>query len=81
MVTLSNGREIEYDWTKTTQREYLKLYDTTLDTNEVAHTLMAKVTGMSVDDLLDLNPIDFKHIEAGMVDSYKERTNFSNVKN
>ncbi len=81
MVTLSDGREVNYDWTKTTQREYLKLFDKTLDRNEVAHNLMAKVTGMSVDELLDLNPIDFKHIEVGMVDSYKERTNFSNVKN
>lgn len=81
MVELSNGAKIEYDWTKTTQREYLKLFDKTLDRNEVAHALMAKVTGMSVDELLDINPIDFSRIEVGMVNSYKEHTDFSNVKN
>ena len=81
MVTLSDGREIEYDWTKTTQREYLKLFDRTLDANEVAYNLMAKVTGMSVDELLSLNPIDYKHVEVGLIESYKEKTNFNDSKN
>lgn len=81
MITLSDGREIEYDWTKIEQREFLSHFIKKNDDEQSVYVLLGKVVGMSVDELLSLNPIDYKHIEVGLIESYREETDFSNVKN
>ena len=81
MVTLSDGREINYDWTKIEQRDFLKFFIKKSEDDQAIYALLGKVIGMSVDELLSLNPIDYKHVEFGLIESYKEKTDFNNVKN
>lgn len=81
MVTLSNGREVNYDWTKISQKEFLSTFIKKPDDDQLVYALLGKVVGMSVDELLSLNPIDYKHVEVGLIESYREETDFSNVKN
>ena len=50
MVTLSNGREIEYDWSAISQKEWRVLIDkeTDPDTNDI---IVGKLVGMTADEL------------------------------
>ena len=81
MVTLSNGREIEYDWSAISQKEFLAHFVKKSNDEETVYALLGKVVGMSIDELLSLNPIDYKHVEVGLIESYRENTDFNNSKN
>lgn len=81
MITLSDGRKVEYDWTKIEQREFLSNFVKKPDDEQTVYALLGKVVGMSVDELLSLNPIDYKHVEVGLIESYREKTDFNNSKN
>ena len=80
MVELSNGAKIEYDWTKITQVEMRKLADKELDI-EVSDAIVGKTVGMTADELVNLNPIDYYRIGAGFWKSYFESRKLDDVKN
>lgn len=80
MVELSNGAEISYDWTKITQTEMRKLADKELDV-EISDGIVGKTVGMTADELVNLNPIDYYRIGAGFWKSYFESRKLDDVKN
>ena len=80
MVTLSNGREIEYDWSAISQTDWRVLSDkdTDPDTNDI---IVGKLVGMSADELGDLNPIDYRKIAIGIWESFKKEADLNDSKN
>ena len=80
MVELTNGAKIEYDWTKITQTEMRKLADKELDV-EISDGIVGKTIGMTADELVNLNPIDYYRIGAGFWKSYFESRKLDDVKN
>jgi hypothetical protein len=58
-LTLSTGEDVYFDLTQITEREYRSLFDPKT-TNAVEDVIVARVAGISVDHLLDLNKIDSK---------------------
>lgn len=79
-ITLSDGREIGFDWSAITQREWRLLLDTKTDveTNDI---LVGKLVGMTADELADLNPLDYREIAVGMWADYKDKANLDTSKN
>ena len=59
MITLSDGREVEYDWHRISQKEWRILLDqsTDVDTND---RIVGKLIGMTADELSDLNVLDYR---------------------
>ena len=80
MVELSNGAQIEYDWTKITQVELRKLAEKDLDV-EISDTIVGKTVGMTADEMANLNPIDYYKGGAGFWKSYFESRKLDDVKN
>ena len=80
MITLSNGREIEYDWSAISQKEWRVLIDkeTDPDTNDI---IVGKLVGMSADELGDQNPIDYRKIAIGIWESFKKEADLNDSKN
>lgn len=80
MVTLSDGCEIEYDWSAISQKEWRVLIDkeTDEDTNDI---IVGKLVGMSADELGDLNPIDYRKIAIGIWESFKKEADLNDSKN
>lgn len=80
MVELSNGMQIEYDWSAITQKEWRILLDkeTDLETNDL---IVGKLVGMTADELAELNPIDYRKIAVGIWDSFRKAADLEDVKN
>ncbi len=80
MITLSDGREVNYDWSAITQKEWRVLIDkeTDEDTNDI---IVGKLVGMTADELSDLSPIDYRKIAVGIWESFKEASDLDNSKN
>ncbi len=60
-LTLSSGREIEFDLYQITRREYASLFDKKT-TPEAEANVIAKVAGIATDELLDLPLPDWKRL-------------------
>lgn len=80
MIELSNGMQIEYDWSAITQKEWRILLDkeTDTDTNDL---IVGKLVGMTADELAELNPIDYRKVAVGIWDSFREQADLGEVKN
>ena len=80
MITLSDGRGVEYDWHRISQKEWRILLDqsTDVDTND---RIVGKLVGMTADELSDLNVLDYRVIAAGMWESFKAAANLNDSKN
>jgi hypothetical protein len=81
MVKLMDGSQVEFDWRAITQKEWNTLKAAKATDNDIIDPLCAKLVGMTVDELTDLNPIDFMRVEQGMFENYKELVDTSTVKN
>ena len=80
MVTLSDGRTVDYDWTAITQTEWRAMINK--DTNyEVTDVIVGKLVGMTAEELSKLNPIDFRKIAVGVWTSFKEVNDIDDAKN
>ncbi|MCG3143640.1 MAG: hypothetical protein LC124_00700 [Ignavibacteriales bacterium] len=60
-VTLSDGREITFDLTRISLREYRAIFDNAQPQTEEDATL-AKVCGMTVDEYLDLSYLEWRRL-------------------
>lgn len=60
-ITLSNGREITFDLSQMTLREYRGLFDKA-QAPEQEDKIIAKVAGLSVDEYLDLPQPDWRKL-------------------
>jgi len=80
MIELSNGMQIEYDWSAITQKEWRILLDkeTDVETNDL---IVGKLVGMTADELAELNPIDYRKVAVGIWDSFREQADLGEVKN
>lgn len=80
MTTLTNGAEVHYDWSAISQKEWRILInkETSEETNDI---LVGKLVGMSADELSDLNPIDYRRIANGLLESFRQAIDTSTSKN
>jgi len=70
-MKLSNGKEIEFDWTKVSQRDFLLLASQGTN-NDHADEIIGKLVGMSAEELGDLNVIDHRSVAIAMWKSYEK---------
>lgn len=70
-ITLPGGREITFDLSRISEREYRTLFDRG-QSIEDEDALIAKVTGLAVEELLDLSKADFKRIWAAFFKKVRE---------
>ena len=70
-ITLSTGREIEFDLSKISLREYRSLFGTKLPTSE-EDELITRVAGLTLDEYQDLPMPDYKRIIKGLVKKVRE---------
>ena len=80
MLKLTNGAEIDFDWSAISTKEWRLLLDkeTDLETND---TIVGKVVGMTADELTDLSPVDYRIIANGLFESFKAAIDVSTSKN
>ena len=80
MVELSNGAQIEYDWSAISQKEWRMLLDkeTDVETNDI---IVGKLIGMTADELAELNPLDYRKVALGIWESFRKETSFDESKN
>lgn len=71
MVTLSDGREIEFDLKKITLKEYKALFDPQQPDGD-DYKIMAKITGMKPEEFEDINLYDTKLLWQGFFKVAKE---------
>jgi hypothetical protein len=69
-VTLSTGRVLAVDMSKVTIRAYRALFDPA-QTHEQEDATVAKVLGISVDDLLSLSQPDYRRAVKAFFDAAK----------
>ena len=79
-MELTNGANITYDWSAISQKEWRLLLDksTDEDTNDL---IVAKIVGMTADELTDLSPVDYRRIATGLFESFKEAIDTTTSKN
>lgn len=70
-LILGGGREVNFDLSKISEREYRTLFDRG-QSIEDEDALIAKVTGLGVEELLDLSKNDFKRIWASFFKKVRE---------
>ncbi len=70
-MKLSNGKEIEFDWTKVSQRDF-RLLASQGTNNDHADEIIGKLIGMSAEELGDLNVIDHRSVAIAMWKSYEK---------
>ena len=80
MIELSNGMQIEYDWSAITQKEWRILLDKETDT-ETNDLIVGKLVGMTGDELAELNPLDYRKLALGIWESFRKQADFGDVKN
>ena len=79
-MQLSNGAEIDFDWSAISQKEWRILINK--ETNDATNDqIVGKLVGMTGDELTDLSPVDYRRIANGLFESFKDAIDTSTSKN
>ena len=70
-ITLSDGRQVSYDLSKITIREFRALFKTEQPDSEEWATL-AKVTGLTAQEIGDLSYPDYRRLAKGFFEAAKD---------
>jgi hypothetical protein len=80
MLKLTNGAEIDFDWSAISQKEWRALLANETD-DELTDLIVGKLVGMTAEELGELSPVDFVLIKNGVVPSFREAIDTSTSKN
>lgn len=80
-MKLPNGADLTFDWEKISQAEWQTLLDDDGKT-KVSNVILGKLTGMSIDEIGSLNPIEYrKTVLMGAVNDWVKHFQVGDVKN